>query len=268
VRLRDDLIAAGRLQPSSPVGASAGGFLRQEEIGAILHARMPRAGWVPLQDVYEVVASHSPLTTADLEPEAPGAASPRWKRNVRNYLQAHKQSGEIEWDGEASYRYLGTTASADGNGEGQSVSPADIDATADGVHAGWDLRPGDQVRRSELHTRYGGSGRGGTAPSRSSPNIFLFLDRAVAAQHGYFDGWVGAVLYYTGHGQRGDQEVRAGNAAILRHQEDGRAIRVLRRAGGIVTYLGRFELDVGGKAENGCTLGVERLGVIEIRFGG
>jgi hypothetical protein len=79
---------------------------------------------------------------------------------------------------------------------------------------------------------------GGTIPSRKTPNIFLFLDRDVGRGHGYYDGWVSDHLYYTGHGQEGDQEFRAGNAAVLRHQENENAIRVFRGAGGVVLYLG------------------------------
>jgi hypothetical protein len=108
----------------------------------------------------------------------------------------------------------------------------------------WHLNPGETIVRSELHDIYGGSRQGGTSPSRRSLNIFLFLDRKVAKLHGYFDGWVGDRFYYTGHGQKGDQEFRAGNADVRRHREDGRAIRVFRGAGGLVRYLGEFELDV------------------------
>jgi hypothetical protein len=107
----------------------------------------------------------------------------------------------------------------------------------------WHLAEGDTIRRSELHDIYGGSRQGGTIPSRTSPNIFLFLDPEIGAPHGYFDGWVGDRFYYTGHGQTGDQEFRAGNAAVLRHREDGRVLRVFRGAAGVVRYLGEFELD-------------------------
>ena len=56
--------------------------------------------------------------------------------------------------------------------------------------------------------------------------------------------WVGDRLATdTGHGQKGDQQFRAGNAAVMRHRADGRAIRVFRGAGGQVTYLGEFALD-------------------------
>jgi len=107
----------------------------------------------------------------------------------------------------------------------------------------WHLGPGESIRRTELHQIYGGSRQGGTIPSRSTPNIMLFLDRDVGSPHGYFDGWVGDRFYYTGHGQKGDQRFRAGNGAVVRHRDDGRAIRVFRGAGGLVTYLGEFALD-------------------------
>jgi hypothetical protein len=108
---------------------------------------------------------------------------------------------------------------------------------------GWHIRPGDTIRRRELHDRYGGSRQGGTIPSRTTPNVMLFLDRDIGNPHGYFDGWVGAHMYYTGHGQRGDQEFRAGNSAVLRHRDSGMALRLFRGAGGVVRYLGEFELD-------------------------
>ncbi len=108
---------------------------------------------------------------------------------------------------------------------------------------GWGYAPGARVSRKEVHARYGGSGRGGTSPSRLTPNIFVFLDRDVAPQYGYFDGWRGGLFCYTGHGQRGDQQFVRGNSAVLHHRKSGRAIRIFRGAGGLVTYLGRFELD-------------------------
>ena len=66
---------------------------------------------------------------------------------------------------------------------------------------GWDLEPGHVIRRRELHDRFGGSRQGGMTTSSSSPNILLFLDRAVGNPHGYFDGWAGDRLYYTVQGR-------------------------------------------------------------------
>jgi hypothetical protein len=107
----------------------------------------------------------------------------------------------------------------------------------------WNLDPGDRIQRTELHRRYGGSARGGTIPSRKSPNVFLFTDPLVGNPHGYFDGWVGEHFYYTGHGQRGDQELRGGNRTVFTHRADGRALRLMKGVGGEVRYLGEFELD-------------------------
>lgn len=43
----------------------------------------------------------------------------------------------------------------------------------------WTLAPGEAIVRRTLHDVYGGSRKGGTIPSRTSPNIFLFLDKKV-----------------------------------------------------------------------------------------
>jgi hypothetical protein len=107
----------------------------------------------------------------------------------------------------------------------------------------WDLRPGATTPRVEVHSRYGGSGRGGISPSKTTPNVFIFSDPARGEQHGYIDAWRDdGLFHYTGEGQRGDQQMRAGNKAILRHREDDRALRVFHGVGGEVTYQGRFEL--------------------------
>ena len=107
----------------------------------------------------------------------------------------------------------------------------------------WSLSPGDTIRRVTLHDQYGGSRQGGMTRSTSTPNLFLFTDPVVGHQHGYFDGWVGDRFHYTGMGQRGDQEFVAGNAALLAHAAEGRAVRLFRGSGGAVTYLGEFVLD-------------------------
>jgi len=108
----------------------------------------------------------------------------------------------------------------------------------------WDLRPGQSILRKALHQRFGGQQQGGISPSAQSPNVFVFFDPEAGEQHGYYDDWqADGCLHYTGEGQRGDQEMKFGNAAIFRHKEDGRALRVFRGARGTVTYEGEFELD-------------------------
>jgi hypothetical protein len=49
--------------------------------------------------------------------------------------------------------------------------------------------------------------------------------------------------HYTGEGQHGDQEIKSGNAAILRHKREGRALRLFKGVRGEVEYLGEFETD-------------------------
>jgi hypothetical protein len=109
---------------------------------------------------------------------------------------------------------------------------------------GWNLEPGAEVSRSELHDRFGGNRQRGIAPSNSTPNILLFTDPA-GKQHGYMDEWDGDTLHYYGEGQRGNQQLTAGNKAILEHVDKRRALRVFQGVGGVVRYLGEFRLDEG-----------------------
>lgn len=108
----------------------------------------------------------------------------------------------------------------------------------------WDLKPGETVQRAALHEKFGGRTQGGIGPSRQTPNVLIFSDAAAGERHGYYDGWLGdGCFHYTGEGQRGDQEMKSGNAAILRHKVEGRALRVFMGARGMVTYLDEFEID-------------------------
>jgi len=109
----------------------------------------------------------------------------------------------------------------------------------------WTLRPGEQVERKQLHDVFGGSRQSGISPSASTANIFLFADPASGEQHGYIDSWQDdGCFHYTGEGQRGDQRMIAGNAAVLRHVPQGRALRLFFGAGGQVTYQDEFVVDV------------------------
>ncbi|HTD09801.1 MAG TPA: hypothetical protein VK680_13010 [Solirubrobacteraceae bacterium] len=107
----------------------------------------------------------------------------------------------------------------------------------------WALQPGEAIERTMLHERYGGRKQGGIGPSRLSPNVLVFSDPAAGEPHGYFDGWrADGCFHYTGEGQRGDQEMKSGNAAILNSDAEGRALRLFLGARGRVTYEGRFGL--------------------------
>jgi AraC-like DNA-binding protein len=51
-------------------------------------------------------------------------------------------------------------------------------------------------------------------------------------------GWMTDGCYhYTGEGQYGDQEMKSGNAAILTHKQEGRALRLFKGVRGEVEYL-------------------------------
>ncbi len=107
----------------------------------------------------------------------------------------------------------------------------------------WALLPGDAIERATLQERYGGRLQGGIGPSRGSPNVLIFSDPAAGEPYGHFDGWrADGCFHYTGEGQRGDQEMKSGNAAILNHKAEGRALRLFLGARGRVTYQGEFEL--------------------------
>jgi hypothetical protein len=113
-----------------------------------------------------------------------------------------------------------------------------------GTAVRWTLRPGDRIRRTELHAHYGGNGQSGISPSRTTPNILVLTDPRSGERHGYFDQWAtDDSFHYTGEGQRGDQTMTRGNLAILSHRADGRALRVFQGASGTVQYVGQFVLD-------------------------
>lgn len=108
----------------------------------------------------------------------------------------------------------------------------------------WMLKRGATIVRRDLHVQFGGRKQGGVGPSRQSPNVFLFSDEHVGRIHGYVDQWMmDGCYHYTGEGQRGDQQMKSGNASILHHKVDGRALRLFEGVGGAVKYIGEFEVD-------------------------
>ena len=109
----------------------------------------------------------------------------------------------------------------------------------------WDIQPGQEIRRSDVHKQYGGARQGIISQSRQTPNVLLFSDPTSVSKHGFTDQWEDdtreAFLFY-GEGQTGDQELVRGNGAILKHRKDKRALRMFEGAGGIVRYAGQFEI--------------------------
>jgi hypothetical protein len=107
----------------------------------------------------------------------------------------------------------------------------------------WALQPGEAIERKTLQERYGGRTQGRIGPSARSPNVLLFSDPAGVEPHSDFNGWhTDGCFHYTGEGQRGDQRMKSGNAAILNHLSAGRALRLFLGAGGPVAYQGEFQV--------------------------
>ena len=98
--------------------------------------------------------------------------------------------------------------------------------------------------RKQLQDEFGDRTQGGIGLSKRSPNVFIFSDPATGEKHGYVDNWMpDGCFHYTGEGQYGDQRMMSGNASILHHKEEGRALRVFQGARGVVTYIDEFEVD-------------------------
>lgn len=91
------------------------------------------------------------------------------------------------------------------------------------------FRQGQLYKRSSIHDQFGGSRQSGIAPSRKVPAIFAFTGES-GEQHGYRDSWdaLNQVFSYTGEGQLGDMTMDAGNGAMQRHVEDGRALHLFK----------------------------------------
>ncbi|MEV0122062.1 restriction endonuclease [Streptomyces sp. NPDC050703] len=107
-----------------------------------------------------------------------------------------------------------------------------------------DITVGAEIRRRELHDRYGGSRQSGISHSRSAPVVMCFTDPAQGARYGYRDGWdADGLFHYTGEGQVGDQRMTKGNKAILNHVADQRELHVFEGVrSGVVRYRGQYDL--------------------------
>jgi len=108
----------------------------------------------------------------------------------------------------------------------------------------WTLKPGDSIKRKELHDQYGGSRQSGISPCTKSDNVIIFTDPASGEQHGYHDEWMpDGRFHYSGEGKYGDQKMTSGNASLLNHAKQGRTLRVFQGARDTVTYQGEFIVD-------------------------
>jgi hypothetical protein len=108
----------------------------------------------------------------------------------------------------------------------------------------FDLTPGDNIRRTELHQRFGGRRQGGISPSRAVPAVFLITAER-GKDYGYiYDGWSAedGFFHYTGEGQVGDQQMTQGNRTIQMHEDpkDPRALHLFLATGTELEYIGQF----------------------------
>jgi hypothetical protein len=101
IGVRDSLREAPDMTTTTDLDSE---YLRSGEIWSCLVAHMEADRWYRLSELYDLVQTRLTIRAADLEPEAPGSRSPRWRRNVRNVLQGRKQAGEIDGDHKGSYR--------------------------------------------------------------------------------------------------------------------------------------------------------------------
>ena len=126
----------------------------------------------------------------------------------------------------------------------ESEGQQQIIVRSTGAPPAWTMQPSEQINRKALHEIFQGSGQSGISPSAVSPNVFIFSDAARGQRHGYIDSWQDdGCFHYTGEGQRGDQRMTGGNAAVLNHKQQGRSLRVFSGAGGVVRYIDEFEVD-------------------------
>lgn len=109
--------------------------------------------------------------------------------------------------------------------------------------ASWTLKPGESIRRSALHDKFGGNRQGGIAPSAQAPEVFVFTTPS-GHLHGYTDRLrEDGLFHYTGQGQTGDQKFDRANLALLEHKQRGTTVRVFLGVSGTTTYVGEFEVD-------------------------
>ncbi len=110
----------------------------------------------------------------------------------------------------------------------------------------WDIKVGEVLKRTEIHSRYGGGGMGGIEPSARTPNIFIFTsDSGTTFGYNFDEELEDGSFLYTGDGQIGDQDPTVGgNKAIIEHRKKGRALRLFESAEKktFVRYVGEFEL--------------------------
>jgi hypothetical protein len=107
-----------------------------------------------------------------------------------------------------------------------------------------DISVGSRVKRSDIHSKYGGRTQGRISPSKLAPYVFVFADYAEEAKGVVCGLGDDGALHIAGEGLSGDQKLKSGNHSILHHVEEARALCVFfKEADDIFRYVGEFEID-------------------------
>lgn len=95
--------------------------------------------------------------------------------------------------------------------------------------------------RRHLNDKYGGQRQGGISTPAKHPLIFLFTSGA-GEKWGYRDHWdPDGTFRFSGEGQQGNMDFRAGNKAIRDHVGNGRQVHLFEADGfGRARYFGQL----------------------------
>ena len=95
--------------------------------------------------------------------------------------------------------------------------------------------------RRQLHDQYGGQWQGGISTPARHPLILLFSGSG-GEKWGYRDHWdPDGTFQFTGEGQFGNMEFRAGNKAIRDHASNGKQLHLFGADGrGRARYVGQM----------------------------
>lgn len=92
------------------------------------------------------------------------------------------------------------------------------------------FRLGNEIKRSTIHDRYGGSRQSGISSCAEHPYIFIFSGES-GEQYGYHDEWLNdSVFHYTGEGKLGDMSFARGNLALRDHLLNGKRVFLFKSA--------------------------------------
>jgi len=91
------------------------------------------------------------------------------------------------------------------------------------------FKPGIEIKRSLIHSLYGGNQQSGISFPQNAPYIFIFTG-AAGTQHGYKDQWENDEIFsYTGEGQLDDMQFNRGNLKLKDHISDGRRVFLFKQ---------------------------------------